>query len=62
MADQGGPPPMFDLTELEQMAAANAELVNAHVKAGMPPMAVAVMLGQMMGSSAAQGQQGGDGS
>jgi hypothetical protein len=54
--------PVFDLTELEAMAAANAELFNAHVKAGMPPMAVAVMLGQMMGSSAAQGQQGGDGS
>jgi hypothetical protein len=46
------------LTNLAAGAGATAELFNAYVAAGMPPMAVAVMLGQWM--AAAGGQQPGD--
>jgi len=39
----------------------NTEMFNAHVKAGMPPMAVAVMLGTWMATLGTHGQAGSDG-
>lgn len=65
--DRSGRPPLPDLdadaalTEMRQMAALNTEVFNAHVEAGMPPMAVAVMLGVMMATSGSLGQHGTDG-
>lgn len=53
--------PPDPLTELDIHAAAVAEQFNAYVKAGMPPMAVAVMLGTQLGTMGSQGQHGDDG-
>ncbi len=52
--------PQNPLTELEQQAAGLAEMFRALTTAGMPPLAAAVMLGTMMGTSGA-GQNGSDG-
>jgi hypothetical protein len=63
--ERGGLPDidaLAGLTEAEQVAAATTELFNAHVKAGMPPIACAVMLGVMLATSGSQGQHGTDGS
>lgn len=53
--------PPNPLTELEQQAAGLSELFRALTAAGVPPLAAAVMLGTMMGTSGA-GQTGSDGS
>lgn len=49
-------------TPLDEMAAGIAEQFNAFVKAGIPPAAVAVMLGTMLGTLGNQGLRGSDGS
>jgi hypothetical protein len=57
MAGADGPPDPF--TGLAEIAASTAELYKAHVEAGMPPAAVAIMLGQMLAAmAAASGQEG----
>lgn len=53
--------PVPDIGQLTEMAAMNTEMFNAHVKAGMPPMAVAVMLGTWMATLGTHGQAGSDG-
>lgn len=53
--------PRDPMTPMEIHAAAVAEQFTAYVKAGMPPMAVAVMLGTQLGTMGSQGQEGGDG-
>jgi uncharacterized membrane protein YadS len=55
------PEPADPVTELDVMAASIAEQFNAYVRAGIPPIAVAIMLGTMMGTMGSQGQHGNDG-
>ena len=43
------------------MAAQMTEMFNALVKAGMPPMAAAVMLGTWLATTGSHGQPGTDG-
>jgi hypothetical protein len=56
MADN--PNPLMMIGDIDAAAAANAELFQAHVKAGMPPTAVAVMIGTLLGTLVAQADQG----
>jgi hypothetical protein len=51
-------PPTDPVTPLTELAAGVAEMYHAYVGAGIPTMAVAVMLGQWLAAGAAQA--GGD--
>jgi len=55
------PGPVDPVTDLDTLAATMAVQFNAYVKAGIPPMAVAVMLGVMLGTMGSQQQRGDDG-
>jgi hypothetical protein len=54
----GGPDdgPQDPVLPLAEMAAQITETYNAYVKAGMPPMVVAVMLGTWMGTLGGQAE------
>ena len=60
MSGQGGDPRDL-MTQMEIEAALVAERFNAYVKAGIPPMTVAVMLGTMLGTMGTQSREGDDG-
>lgn len=53
--------PPDPISDLSMWSAQVAEQFNAYVRAGIPPMAVAVMLGTMLGTMGSSQQPGSDG-